>query len=165
MTQDVLIQDLPSITPHTLSLTPASVKRRKHLSRKGAWQEEPFNHAKGEQALWAAVITQAMMDALSQSRNPEARHHRQAAINWLTGNSKDFVMVCLFAGMDPDYVRKNAKKALIQPVAWRAAPGKGTRYQERKAYRLRMKRKKPEEESLTRHTSTAEKLVIAGPWK
>jgi hypothetical protein len=123
------------------------------------WLDEPFSHVKGEQALWVAVITQAMMDALSKSRNPELIYHRDDAIRWLTGNSKDFHEVCHHAGMDPDYVRRKAKKALAAPVAWRAEPGKGKRYAERK--------QRDERRRQAIHlpaTPSSESNVITGPW-
>lgn len=103
----------------------------------------PYNHARGETALWVAVITQAMMDALSNAASAEARYHKNEAIHWLTGNSRDFVMVCLSAGMDPDCVRRKAKRALASPSPWRAEAGKGKRYLERKAYRQKLKNQKP----------------------
>lgn len=98
---------------------------------------------RGEHALWSAVITQALMDALSKSRSVEACYHKQEAIHWLTGNSKDFITVCLFAGFDPDYIRKKAKRAISNPNPWRAAPGEGKRYQERKKYRQQQKQQLP----------------------
>jgi hypothetical protein len=118
---------------------------------------EPFNHARGETALWVAVITQAMMDALSKSKTPEMRYHKYEAIRWLSDNSKDFVMVCYFADMDPDYVRRKAKKSLLSPTAWRAEAGKGKRYMERKSYRN--KHQKP---PVQPPAPTGQ--IIDGPW-
>lgn len=131
------ISDTKSSSPH---LKPPRKKRRKqdYLS----WEAGPYNHVRGEMALWAAVITQAMMDALSHSRNPEIIQHKHEAIRWLTENTRDFVTVCHFAGMNPDYVRKRAKQAIANPVSWRAKAGEGKRYSERKAYRARVKKEK-----------------------
>jgi hypothetical protein len=89
----------------------------------------------GETALWAAVITQALMDALSKAKNSEAQYHKHEAIRWLTNNNADFITVCLCAGFDPDYVRKRAKQAIANPLPWRAEPGKGKRYHQRRKYR------------------------------
>lgn len=124
------------------------------------WPQEPYNYVRGETGLWAAVITQAMMDALSKSRNPETLYHKHEAIRWLTDNSKDFVMVCHFAGMDPDYVRRRAKRALLAPVLWRAEPGKGRRYLERRAYRQKHKKQETQESE----TPGMKSCVIKGPW-
>jgi hypothetical protein len=145
MTQDAVTQNS---CPKILSPTPLS--SRKKPSRKSPrwaaklpWYCDKFNPVLGEAGLWMAVITQAMMDALSRSTHPEHRYHKEAAIQWLTGNSRDFYLVCSLANLDPGYVRRNAKRALTVAVEWRAAPGKGARYQERKAYRKRLKKPAP----------------------
>jgi hypothetical protein len=65
-----------------------------------------------EQALWRAVIAQALMDATTTSRKSEQQYHRNQAINWLTSNGQDFVTVCQQAGVDPVYVRERAKEAI-----------------------------------------------------
>jgi hypothetical protein len=124
------------------------------------WFEGPYNTVRGETALWVAVITQAMMDALNRSKNAEALYHKNEALQWLTGNSKDFHLVCMHAGMDPDYVRRKAKRSLVSPVAWRAAPGKGKRYYERRAYRQRLKEKTKAPPSSAEPGDN----VLPGPW-
>lgn len=72
-----------------------------------------------EQALWKAVITQALMDAGSNSRKVEAMQEKEAAIRWLLGASEDFTAVCLHAGMDPGYVRRKAMEAIARGCSWR----------------------------------------------
>ncbi len=115
--------------------------RRAHKTRKPS--STPFGPSispvYGESSLWGAVITQALMDALSKARHSEASFNKDEAIRWLTSNSTDFITVCQFAGYDPDYVRKKAKKAIANPVPWRAEPGKGKRYLERREYRRKQK--------------------------
>lgn len=103
------------------------------------WHEPPDDRLP-EQSLWVAIITQAMMDALSRAGSAEAAYHRGEAIHWLTTPSKDFNEVCLNAGFEPDYIRRMAKKTLEKKRLWRAPAGKGKRYQERKLYRKRMKK-------------------------
>jgi hypothetical protein len=139
MTQDIVPHDR-STAPNTSSAPSPRLKNKRKKQNSLIWLEEPYNRTRGEMALWVAVITQAMMDALSRARNAEAQYHKNEAIHWLTSNSKDFVMVCLCAGMDPDYVRRQAKRTLLKPVAWRAEAGKGKRYLERKAYRTSKKK-------------------------
>lgn len=78
-----------------------------------------YDHVKAEKALWAAVITQALMDAGSESRKPEARHEKAKAIRWLLGNSEDFITVCQNAELDPQYVRSKAKAAIERGCVWR----------------------------------------------
>jgi hypothetical protein len=47
---------------------------------------------------------------------------------------------CDDAGLDPDYVRQKAEKVAANGLPkWKAQAGKGPRYQERKAYRERVK--------------------------
>lgn len=138
--------------------TAYSRSRKKNASSLD-WLQPPYNHVRGENSLWIAVITQAMMDALSKSRNPETQYHRHESIRWLTGNSKDFIMVCHFADMDPDYVRRKAKKAIIAPTPWRAEAGKGKRYLERRTYR--QKNKKP---AVKEPAPAKPAIIIQGPW-
>jgi hypothetical protein len=132
---------------HSSTSSPAKKHARKHGRRRGKkssfdWPCEPHNAVRGEMALWVAVITQAMMDALSRSRHPEAVYYKHEAINWLTGGSRNFKTVCLMAGLDPDYVRSQAKKSLLSPMPWRAEAGTGKRYEERRAYRKHLKARK-----------------------
>ena len=84
-----------------------------------------------EPGLWRAVITQALMDAASQSRKLEARRTRDAALNWLLSNDRDFESVCDNAGFDPGYVRRRAKEALARNCEWRLPNGQGWRTQAR----------------------------------
>ncbi len=109
-----------------------------------AWLNDAYNSARGETSLWVAVITQAMMDALSRCKKTESIYQKHEATRWLTSNSKDFINVCLCAGMDPDYVRRKAKNILSSPRPWRAQAGQGKRYEERRQYRenRRLKAKK-----------------------
>lgn len=162
----------------TFASSPAKPASKKNKSPKSSAKKEgrpfswlgagPYNATKGESALWVAVITQAMMDALSNARNAEAAYHKSEAIHWLTGNSKDFTDVCLMAGLDPSYIRKKAKKCLAMPVKWRAEPGKGKRYLERRAYRLKIRKQQTEDgDGITRHPHAEQKVssnVIRGPW-
>jgi hypothetical protein len=73
----------------------------------------------GEVALWRAVITQALMDAGSNSNKSEARSARAHAISWLGGDSDDFNEVCELANLTPEYVRKKAKEAISRGCKWR----------------------------------------------
>ena len=86
-----------------------------------------------EPGLWRAVITQALMDAASQSRKSEAKRSRSAALAWLLDGSSDFETVCDHAGLDPDYVRSRARQALARGFEWRLPAGQGWRTRARKA--------------------------------
>jgi hypothetical protein len=84
---------------------------------------EPYNHSIYEQAMWRAVIVQALMDASSNSAKKENLQAKQEALVWLRGNSADFATVCYYAGFEPDFVKMMARKALERNCVWRAAPG------------------------------------------
>ena len=73
------------------------------------YYERPFN---GEEALWRAVITQAFMDAKSDSTKREMNYTRAHAISWLSGYSEDFNLVCDLADMNSDEVRRKSKQVL-----------------------------------------------------
>jgi hypothetical protein len=81
---------------------------------------EQYNPVKSEMAMWTAVITQALMDAGSESAKPEAQHEKAKAIRWLLGNSEDFVTVCQNAGLDPQSIRKKAMLAIERGCVWRS---------------------------------------------
>lgn len=136
---------------------------KKPASEPLIWLEKACNNARGETALWVAVITQAMMDALSRCKKSESVYHKYEAISWLTGNSKDFNDVCLCAGLNPDYVRRKAKKVIAAPVPWRAEAGKGKRYQERKKYRQKQRSKVESPENGTK--AQAEIITLPLPKK
>jgi hypothetical protein len=166
MTQEAFTQN-PKKNISDINASTHSKKRISKKSRRWAvgnpWFSDPYNPVLGECSLWMAVITQALMDSLSHSSHPEQRYHKEAAMQWLTGNSKDFIYVCTLAGMDPSNVRKRAKKALLTPVEWRASAGKGARYEKRKVYRERIKKSVAPAEDERRHTNPAQ--VISGPWQ
>ena len=74
----------------------------------------------GEQAIWRAVILQALEDAVNRSPKTQHRYEKEQALRWLTERNPDFVLVCDYAGWDPDYVRRKVKKALLNGCKWRA---------------------------------------------
>jgi|GEM_PF-1550588 len=162
MTQDIHTDT--AIQPSTLLPSPNKKLRPSRKTTPFSWFDDPFNPVHGERSLWMAVITQAMMDALSKSSNKEAQYHKHEAIRWLSENSKDFIEVCLNAGFRPDEVRRKAKKALLNPSLWRAEAGKGKRYTERKIYR--QKRKTLLQAQRIQHPQPRElnSQIIMGPW-
>jgi len=80
----------------------------------------------GERALWRAVITQALMDASSQSKKMELKYEKSQAICWLTVSGDDFRTVCENAGYCPYYIREQSIEALKRDCKWRAAPANTT---------------------------------------
>lgn len=71
-----------------------------------------FETSRGEQALWRAVITQALMDAGNDSSKSEMRYEKAQAIAWLGSNHPDFYTVCTLADLEPSYVRQKAREAI-----------------------------------------------------
>ncbi len=86
-----------------------------------------YNPTAAEQALWRAVVVQALMDASSMSKKAEMQQYRREAQVWLRGNSENFLTVCHYAGFDPECTREMIKQALSRGCYWRAAPGAGAR--------------------------------------
>jgi hypothetical protein len=93
------------------------------ISRKqaqyGFLDDQSGEHMCGYRALWRAVITQALMDAGSNSNKLEFRKEKARAIAWLNGDSDDFIEVCEMAGLEPSYVKKRAKEAMKNGCKWR----------------------------------------------
>jgi len=94
-------------------------------------QRTAGSFADHEPGLWRAVITQALMDAASQSHRSETRRTREDALRWLLGNSADFEAVCDNAGFDPSYVRRRTREAMQRNFEWRLPNGEGWRTQGR----------------------------------
>lgn len=92
----------------------------------------PRHFADREPGLWRAVITQALMDASSNSQKSENLRHKHEALQWLKGDTDDFLTVCEHAGLDPDYVREQAALAIKRGCSWRLPAGLGWRAQARR---------------------------------
>jgi hypothetical protein len=88
------------------------------VPRKAATMKHDNGH-EPEKELWCNVIRQAFDDALappSKNASEKVRQafefDRQRAVDWLTKPNLDFVQACHLAGVDPGYIRDNAKKVL-----------------------------------------------------
>ena len=67
------------------------------------------------QSLWLAVIRQCLKDALMASGKPNSETSSRAiheARRWFREASRDFRLVCDFAGLDPEWVRREALDAM-----------------------------------------------------
>ena len=91
----------------------------------------PLPFSDHEPSLWKAVITQALMDAASNSGKSEAGRYKREALAWLLDETSDFENVCDNAGLDPDYVRSRVRQALARDCRWRLPAGQGWRCQAR----------------------------------
>ena len=102
----------------------------------------------GMRGLWCAVIMQAMQDALGKCTANLSQAEKTTAIHWLTNKSRDFDDVCLMASISPAYARQRISEVLGSGFyTWRASPGTGKRYEERRMYRERQKRRQEEKEN------------------
>jgi len=90
-----------------------------YIENQYCYNEEDNQEIKGMRALWRAVITQALMDAASESKKPFCLVERMKARVWLRGKTDDFLEVCHLADMDPEYVRNQAKLAIGRNCKWR----------------------------------------------
>lgn len=87
------------------------------------------NEAKLCRQVWCSVIQLALEDATnSRAFGVNAVRIRDAARNWLTKGSRDFVEVCDLAGVEPDRIQSTAKRLIADAIAregdWKA-PTKG----------------------------------------
>lgn len=77
-----------------------------------------------EQALWASVLGQAVLDALGRaSYNPKEYRRdggtydpRLEAREWIEQGGPDFQAVCQLAGVDPDAVRDAVLAGRVGPL-------------------------------------------------
>ena len=68
-----------------------------------------------EKRLFIAILSQAVHDAFSAHVPPL---EKQAARNFLTGNSSDFQHICEMAGRDHAYVREEIRKKVLRDHGW-----------------------------------------------
>ena len=63
-----------------------------------------------EQSLWRAVILQAFVDLKNNSKKKIANTYRVKATLWFNINNADFLTVCYYANLNPNYVWSKADK-------------------------------------------------------
>src|SRR5690242_3645195 len=105
------MEKIPAIHLSSSALTKKTqtTQPKRDISGYHYGHEEPYNPVRGEMSVWRAVITQALMDAGSNSHKSEARTHKRMALAWLLEESEDFTTVCEYAGLEPCYVRRMIK--------------------------------------------------------
>ncbi len=83
-----------------------------------------------EVALWRAVILQSILDRLTQSKRGSDIRARKNAKNWMNIENEDFLAVCAFAQLEPDFVLRKANSALVNQSNWRRRCdiGKGVQF-------------------------------------
>ena len=68
-----------------------------------------------EKRLFIAILSQAVHDAFADH---VPRLEKQAARNFLTGNSPDFRHICEMAGRSHAYVREKIRKKVLRDNGW-----------------------------------------------
>jgi hypothetical protein len=58
--------------------------------------------------MWKAVILQAFIDLKNNSRKKIANTYRVKAALWFNINNSDFITVCNYANLNPNYVWSKA---------------------------------------------------------
>ncbi len=95
--------------PTLRHFVPKQARKRRKSSDGGfddGMTQHPANPTLREQAIWRAVLMQAITDAFSNSHKPYARRCKREALAWLTHYSRDFRTVCDYAGYDPLYLHQ-----------------------------------------------------------
>ena len=83
-----------------------------------------------ETALWRAVILQAILDRLTQSKRGEDIKARKDAKKWMNVNNNEFLVVCNLARLNPEDVIQKTEKAIFNQEKWRRKCdiGKGVQF-------------------------------------
>ena len=84
----------------------------------------PSKETPSESALFRAVVMQALLDSVSQSKRSEDKIAKNQAIKWFDIKDKDFLMVCSLAGLNAKWVLEKSKKAISRGCKWRNVKGK-----------------------------------------
>lgn len=107
-----------TLSPKAKTLRHYANRKKGRKSRGSDLQDmllrEPHEPQRACQTLWRAVLTQMMTDAISRSGKPEAVQHRREARRWIHSFSRDFRMVCYYAGYDPRWVREKMEAFLTR---------------------------------------------------
>ena len=77
------------------------------------------NRINAEVALWKAVIMQSVLDLMSTSKRTEEILAKKSAVTWLNKENLNFVTVCHYADLNPDWVLKKIDFAIKNPRMWR----------------------------------------------
>tara|TARA_R100001086_G_scaffold99547_1_gene49729 strand:+ start:86 stop:433 length:348 start_codon:yes stop_codon:yes gene_type:complete len=69
-----------------------------------------------DSVLFTAVLTQAIHDSLYKGSFKYYIQYKIEAIKWLTGNSRDFKLICNYADIDPEYAYEKFTKAMKEDI-------------------------------------------------
>ena len=85
---------------------------------------ENSTHEQSEIALLKAVILQAIIDRVNNSKRTEDKVAKTDASNWFNANNHDFKLVCNLVGWSPEWVIEITENALKKPETWRRNQGR-----------------------------------------
>ncbi len=74
----------------------------------------------GEVSLFRAVIMQALLDSVNNSKRMEDILEKRKAVKWFNLDDEDFIYVCKLANFSPVWVLEKAKVAIQKGCKWRA---------------------------------------------
>ena len=102
------------IIENNQKITSAKIKS----SKKTAKEELP-SRKNSEAALWKAVIMQAVLDVMTNSERAADILAKKVANDWLNPKNANFIKVCSYAGLEPNWVIKKIRFAITNPRTWR----------------------------------------------
>lgn len=70
-------------------------------------------------SIWRAVITQAIIDAASNSKKAFDKRNKTRALLWLENADEDFQEVCNLAEFETEYIMQKTKQALQNGCIWK----------------------------------------------
>mgnify|MGYP003130682219 CR=1 FL=1 len=67
-----------------------------------------------EEKLWRAVLSQGVYEACSEKAQalPLTFGEMRSALEWIDLSNRDFIQVCLYAGYDPAYIYRKARRKI-----------------------------------------------------
>jgi len=71
------------------------------------------NKLNPELRLFCSIIYQALEDAMYKGLEKRHLRYKHEAIEWLTGMSNDFCLICNMANYEPEYVKDKVKQLAL----------------------------------------------------
>lgn len=81
-------------------------------------------HGQSEVSLLRAVILQAIIDRMNNSKRTEDKIAKTDALNWFNSQNHDFRLICDLAGWSPEWVIEITEGAIRNPEKWRRNHGR-----------------------------------------
>ncbi len=88
------------------------VKQNIKTESEQLYLSEDHNQFKGELALWRFVIIKALDDLKLPLSNKRYRIWQKQACKWLVKENTEFIIVCEYANISPEYILKIVDRIL-----------------------------------------------------